>query len=367
MWHILVYSDIPHKYVRPFALHYFTDSRILPEQAFKLFERVLGEHSIDLGYGGEKPRYVGYELLPSLPLTGWVAVAIDGLRGLTYVGDVRGDVGALREHRLSNLFIDIDSKPYSDAEGMLLDAVDGLRDFRVFRTYAGYHIRSPQKFGSFGEQLEERKRRFDDINRIRIDRLYLENGLDFLVNTLFNAKCWIEDGGGIKCYEEKEVDVANISATRTVCMSISLPSLTIITSKGTVEVSGKTLKLVGRFSSKDAERIKTSVEDNFWEYAYAYTQQVDVKKRLADAYGKISSALARVIEKCDVRVESGVAVIHVPESLQQYVGRLIGKQGQNIRAVEAELGMRIRVERTCPPPEDVEMKKKLQELLRRVV
>jgi len=366
VWHILVYSDIPHKYVRPFALHYFTDSRILLEQAFKLFEQVLGEHSIDLGYGGEKPRYVGYELLPSLPLTGWVAVAIDGLRELVYVGDVRGDVGALREYRLSNLFIDID-KSIISAEEKVLDAIDGLDEFRVFRTYAGYHVRSPRKFNSFEEQLKERERRLDDMNRISIDRLYIKNGLDFLANTLFNAKCWIEDGGGIKCYEEKEVDVANISATRTVYMSVSLPSLTITTSKGTVEVSGKTLKLVGRFSSKDAERIKTSVEDNFWEYAYAYTQKVDIKKRLVDAYGKISSTLARIVEKCEVRVESGVVVIHVPESLQQYVGRLIGKQGQNIRAVEAELGVRIKISQTSPPPEDVAIRKRLQELLKRVV
>ena len=362
MWHILVYSDIPHKYVRPFALHYFTDRKPSPEQAFELFEKVMSEHR-ELGYDGERPRYVGYELLPSLSLTGWVAVAIDDLRGLAFVGDVRGDVGALREYRLSNLFIDIDNL---SAEKKVLDAVDGLDEFKVFKTHAGYHVRAPQKFNSFEEQLKERERRLDDINRISIDRLYIENGLDFLANTLFNSKCWVEDGD-IKCYEEKEVDVNSISATRTVYISINLPPITITTSRGTIEVSGKTLKLVGRFSSRDAKNIAMSIEDNLWEYTYKLRMQNDIKESVKNAYGKISPVLSLLIDKCDIRIENGVVTIHVPNDIATYVGRLIGKQGQNIRAVESELGVRIKISQSAPPPEDVELKKKLQDLLRRVV
>ncbi|MEM1876950.1 MAG: KH domain-containing protein [Ignisphaera sp.] len=359
VWHILVYSDIPHKYVRPFALHYFTDRKPSPEQAFELFKNIMNKHH-NLGYRGEKPNYVGYELLP-LTLSGWIAVALEGLEWLKYVGEVKGDVDALREYRLSNLFIDIDNSIIT-AEEKVLDAIEGLDQFKIFKTYAGYHVRSPRKFSSFEEQLKERERRLDDMNRIVIDRLYINNGLDFLANTLFNAKCWIEENG-IKCYEEKEVDVSNISTTRTVYMSINLPSLTITTSKGIVEVSGNELKLIGRFSSKDAKRIKSSIEDNFREYAYA---QADVKKRLIDAYEKLSRLLVRVIEKCDVRIENGVVMVYVPEQLQSHVGRLIGKQGANIKVAEAELGMRVRI-RTSPPPEDVEVKRKMQELLRRVV
>ncbi|MEM0497596.1 MAG: KH domain-containing protein, partial [Acidilobaceae archaeon] len=111
--------------------------------------------------------------------------------------------------------------------------------------------------------------------------------------------------------------------------------------------------------SKDAERIKTSIEDNFREYAYV---QADVKRRLIDAYGKISGLLVRVIEKCDVRIENGIVMIYVPEQMQNHVGRLIGRQGTNIRAVEAELGMRVQI-RTSPPPEDVELKRKMLRIL----
>ncbi|MEM1759437.1 MAG: KH domain-containing protein, partial [Thermofilaceae archaeon] len=62
----------------------------------------------------------------------------------------------------------------------------------------------------------------------------------------------------------------------------------------------------------------------------------------------------------------GAVVIQVPDSLTNYVGRLIGKQGQNIRAVESELGVRIRISQG-QLPEEVAMKRKLRELLKSVI
>ncbi|MEM3439395.1 MAG: KH domain-containing protein [Candidatus Bathyarchaeia archaeon] len=120
----------------------------------------------------------------------------------------------------------------------------------------------------------------------------------------------------------------------------------------------------GHFGYEEANKIAQSIEDNFWEYSFKLRGTEDVKTRVSKAYYKFSPTLASILEKCDVFLKGGEVVIHVPDPLKQFVGRLIGRQGANIRAVEAELGIRVKILQSSPPPEEVELKKKLQMLLR---
>ncbi len=380
MWHIMVYSSgFDYQYSRPYAVHIFTDKKLPPEEAFRLAEEILTKTFPRWSDDDDELKYVGYENIPSVSVNGLYYV-VTKLDVDDFEFEVEGVVStvppelalAIEEYRRRYVTLDYDDD-YDYTRARLLDALEylselGCRSIRVSRTQHGYHVRAelPSPL-PLEEILNIRRKLGEDSARVSVDKAYMEKGLGFLTNLLFNEKCWIE-GSEIKCYEEKEIDTSSITTIRAETISIPLPTMRIELPKGVVEVDGRYIKFVGRFTAKEAKRIAMSIEDNLWEYAYARkTSDDDIKAKLVKAYGKISSFLARLIEKCDVRVENGVVVIHVPESLQQYVGRLIGKQGANIRAVESELGMRIRIERTSPPPEDVELRRKLQELLKRLM
>ncbi|MEM4592327.1 MAG: KH domain-containing protein [Sulfolobales archaeon] len=376
MWHIMVYSSgFDYQYSRPYAVHIFTDKKLPPEEAFRLAEEILTK-TFPRWSKNDELKYVGYENIPvDMNIDGfyYVATKLDVDDFEFKVKGVASTVPpelalAIEEYRKRFITLDYDDDEDS-TRARLLDALEYLAELgcrtRVFRTQRGYHVRAelPSPL-SLEKILETREELDEDYPRISVDKAYMKKSLGFLTNLLFNSKCWVT-ANTIECYEEKEIDASSITTVRVETISIPLPAMKIELPKGTIEIDGKQIKFIGRFTARDVRNIAMSIEDNLWEYAYARkTSDDDIKAKLVKAYGKISSFLARLIEKCDVRVENGVVVIHVPESLQQYVGRLIGKQGANIRAVESELGMRIRIERTSPPPEDVAIRKRLQELLK---
>lgn len=379
MWHIMVYSrGFESAYHHPYAVHLFASGSLSPGEAFKIAEDVLVKHFPEWVKLGERLVYVGYEYLPiDLPGSVHYYVAVK----LEYAGFGRFEVvssastvpqhlaSAVEGYRRKWVTLDYDHD-IDETKVLLLDVLDCFSGARVFKTRRGYHVRAelPSPL-ELSEILEVRSKLNDDFRRVALDKAYLRSGFGFLTNLLFNAKCWVA-GGSIECYEEKEVDTAALTAVRVETLSIPLPPMKLSLPKGTVEISGREVRFVGSFTRRDVESIVKSIEDNLWEYSRTYVHRAkdeDIKTKVAKAYEKISPSLARVVKECDVKIEDGTVVIHIPQHLQQHVGRLIGKQGANIRAVEAELGVRIKISQTSPPPEDVEMKKKLQELLRRVV
>ncbi|MEM4584182.1 MAG: KH domain-containing protein [Ignisphaera sp.] len=392
MWHIMIYSaDVWSEYSHPYVVHLFTSEKPSPEEAFRIAEEILSKAFPE--WEKEKNmRYVGYEYLPlnlppeadksyvaiSLIHTGWRKFDIANI-----VSTVPQSLAsAIEEYRKRFITLDYDDNVFTLP--FVIDAIDYLKNemncknVKVYKTHRGHHIRAePLSPLSFDELMKIREKLNDDYNRLVLDELYINKSLSFLANLLFNSKCWIEipilseelaagKQPTLKCYEEKEIDPSTLSIERIAHISINLPKMRIELPKGVVEIDEKRIKFIGRFTERDVKTITTSIEDNFWEYAYVLRKQEDIKKKIKNAYRKISPFLASLINDCEVRLEDGVAVIHVPDNLSKYVGRLIGKQGQNIKAVESELGIKIKISQG-QIPEEVAMKKKLRELLKSVI
>ncbi|MEM4619875.1 MAG: KH domain-containing protein [Ignisphaera sp.] len=390
MYHIMIYSaDVLSEYTHPYVVHLFTSEKPSPEEAFKIAEEILTKHFPK--WEKNSLRYVGYEYLPlnlpseanksyvaiSLAHTGWNRFDIAEIISTV----PQSLVPVIEEYRKKWINLDYDNGVLTLP--FVVDAIDYLKNemncksIKVYETYRGHHIRaellSPL---SFDELMKIREKLNDDYNRLVLDELYIKKSLSFLTNLLFNSKCWIEipilpeelaagKQPTLKYYEEKEISPESISVERIELVSINLPTMKIELPKGNVEIEGKRIRFVGRFTSKEAKLIATSIEDNLWEYAYALRKRDDIKEKVKNAYRKISPFLASLINECDVKIEEGIIVIHVPDNLSNYIGRLIGKQGQNIKAVEGELGMKIKIIQG-QIPEEVELRKRLRELLKSI-
>ncbi|MEM1672879.1 MAG: KH domain-containing protein [Archaeoglobaceae archaeon] len=380
MYHVMVYSrGFDSEYEHPYAVHLFIHKKPSPDEAFKIAEEILNKHFPEWRkYDRSGLAYVGYEYIP-LPTEAemsYVAIAF-GYAGWSKVdiSDVVSTVpqqlaSSIEEYRKRFVTLDYDDD-YVATRASIIDALDYLTELgcnaRVFKTHRGYHVRaelpSPQPLDKI---FEVRRRLNEDHSRIAIDRAYIEISMGFLTNLLFNSKCWVEFSTNIlKCYDEEEISPESITTERIEHTSLKLPKMQITLPKGVVEIDEGQVKFVGRFTERDVKAIATSIEDNLWEYAYALGKRDDIKEKVKNAYRKISPFLATLINDCDTSLSGGVVLLRVPRHLQQYVGRLIGKQGQNIRAVEGELGMKVRIIQPEEQlPEEVAMKRRLQDLLK---
>ncbi|MEM2294161.1 MAG: KH domain-containing protein [Nitrososphaerota archaeon] len=378
-WHIMVYSrDLLDIYSHPYAFHLFTSSKPSPSEAFKVAGEILSKAFPDWGKDErEYLAFVGYEGLPlSLPPEAegmYVAAKFRaGLReDVQLVSTVPSMFASVISHyRSQQLTLDFDEK--SDyARANVIDVVNALSEksinFKVYETYRGYHIRAQLPSPLPLEEIIKLRRELgDDPSRLSVDSVYLKHGCGFLTNLLFNEKYWRDsDRTDLQRTTEVEIDLGSITVEYDWTISLILPSTSITTNKGTIKVEKKRVIFNGNFGMQEMQRIVKSIEDNFWEYSFYLKQEQDVKTKLLLAYGRISPFLSKVISKCEITVRPDTVTIHVPDSLSTHVGRLIGKQGVNIRTVESELGIRIKISQTSPP-EDVEMKRRLQDLLRRV-
>ncbi|MEM2502370.1 MAG: KH domain-containing protein, partial [Acidilobaceae archaeon] len=282
MYHIMVYNHGLRIYSYPYAVHIFTSKKLSPKDAFKLADEILSKH-----YPKWRDRanlaYVGYEELPlsfSFDTNPYVAVEMSIDDNITYV-DIVSTVPAelakaIENYRRKWLTLDYDCKSMI-CKAKLINALNQIKNFRVYETYRGYHVRAllPRTL-SLEEIIEMRKRLGDDEMRIIIDKIYIDKNMAFLTNLLFNEKCWV-DGNEMRCSAETE----------------------------------------------------TSLDNIITEY---------MKERLIEAYGKISLSLSEIVKKSDVKVVNNTIVIKTDEA-----GRLIGKQGINVRTVEKELGVKVRI------------------------
>ncbi|MEM2498059.1 MAG: KH domain-containing protein [Candidatus Nezhaarchaeales archaeon] len=383
-WHVMVYSrGLVHEYSHPYAVHIFTSRKPSPDEAFRRAEEILLKSFPERGEDErEKEReylaYVGYEELPlSLPpeaegtyVASKFCVSVQ-IKEVQLVSTVpRSFAGALEEHRSKQFTLDFDEKG-DFTKALLIDALNALRgkcsSVKVYETHRGYHLRS-QLISPLPleEILKVRRELRDDYCRIDIDKHYLRSGFGFLTNLLFHEKYWRDEpNGALQSTVETEINPEEITVKLDLFVP-GLPKTSFTLLQGRVEVEGEKVIFEGRFGLKEAEAIVKSIKDNYWEYTLNRPQEADVKERVFKAYHRISPRLLLVLEKCEVSFSDGTVTIRVPEELSGHVGRLIGKQGQNVKAVEAELGVKVKIVQTSPPPEGVEMKARLKDLLRRV-
>ena len=381
MWHVMVYSRGFAMYSRPFAVHLLTPGKPGPEEAFRAAEHILESTFPGWRSGRDYLAYVGYEELhleAEPARSAYVAVQFhigEGIEGVQAVSTVPPSLAAaVEEYRKAWLTLDLDDKSeYGKAK--LIDVVDRLRadglPLKVYETHRGFHVRArlPEP-RPLREILELRRELWDDSFRVRIDEAYLGSGLGFLTNLLFNEKHWRDTpGGSLQRTVEVEVDPERIT------VEFKLPSAaafkcSIETDRGIIEVDGAIL-FRGRFGLRQMEMIRTSIEDNFWEYGYAYatasSNAYATASSIRAAYRRVSPYLASLLDKCVITLEEGAVVVHAPDN--DTAARLIGWQGANVRLVEREVGLRIKivVPQTLPEPPEVEMKRRLQELLKALV
>jgi len=378
----MVYSrGLESAYSHPYAVHIFTSHKLSPDKVFERAEEILSKAFPDWGKDKrEYLAYIGYENISlSIPPEAEDTYVAAKFKISTRVEDIQlistvppTLASAISSYRSEQLTLDFDEK--SDyAKANLIDVLNDLSEkginFKVYETHRGYHVRAklPNSL-SLEEILGMREKYKDDYARLRIDSHYLRHGFGFLTNLLFNEKYWRDSpDSGLHHTIEVEVNPEKITVTCKRSTYLNFPELSIDLPKGSIKVYGNTILFEGHFGNREMNRVVQSVEDNLWEYAYAQKSQSNIINSLIATYRKISPTLSMALEKCKISFSDGVIVIHVPENLSPLVGRLIGKQGQNIRAVETELGIKIRISQSSPPPEDVEMKRKLQDLLRRVV
>jgi transcription antitermination factor NusA-like protein len=78
----------------------------------------------------------------------------------------------------------------------------------------------------------------------------------------------------------------------------------------------------------------------------------DLKENLREAYYEIHPFLGLVIDKCEVSRVGHIVCIKVPDEFKQFVGRLIGKEGRNVKNVSQKIGVPIKITSESKPPED---------------
>ncbi|MEM1793099.1 MAG: KH domain-containing protein [Thermofilaceae archaeon] len=315
-WHIRVYSRGMEDYVAHYhSFHLFTNTPINPKEAIKRAEGVLPPFAL-LGLVR-----VEYEKLPFNVSGCHVAFA----RGTVISSTVPdGLAQGLQELREKTLTLKYHKSPLDVTR--MLGALNSLRErgveCRVYEAGEYYHVYAQLPIPlPLGEIMKMREGLEDDPVRLEVDKMYLAAGLEYLANSLPSE--YFEFYNGSLLYNGREVEV-------------SVDSITV--------------------NLEPARPVETPPP-----------KEVDMKEKIAEAYKKISLRLWGTILACQVTVDGDTVTIHVPEWQKDFVGRLIGKGGANVRAVEAELGVRIKIVSSSPPPPEAEMRRKLQDLLKRVV
>jgi len=364
----MVFTELKYSYSYFYshALHIFSRNVFAPYLAFEMARNEIQKHfSRDVN-----PVYVGRERLP-IDVSEDYHVIVE-FKGEDSAGNFYCNVPdslaeQILKYRMSFLTLDFDGDDnYNRAK--VIDVVDDFPDAQIFKTHRGYHVRV--KFDvekKFEELIELRKNYGEDYSRIRIDMAYHKSGLTFLTNFLFNEKYWYEDGKIMQSIEQP-VSITSISTVRTSFLSFKLPKTSFTLPRGTVEIDGDKAVFNGFFSKRDVERISRSIEDNLWEYSLTYDKALDLKERIFQAYRKINPLLAFIVQMSEVRFEGGKVILKVPKQHFRDIGRLIGKNGSVIKAVEQEVGVKISIEHEgMQTPEEVILKKKLQTLLEKLI
>ncbi|MEM2058795.1 MAG: hypothetical protein QXO76_11175, partial [Thermoproteota archaeon] len=151
-WHIMVYSrGLESAYTHPYAVHFFTDNKMPPDEAFKRAEEILLKAFPEWGKDGDEYlAYVGYEELPlSLPpeAEGVVAAKFNidvGVKDVKAISTVPPALAkTLEDYRSRQLTLDVDSKS-DHAKAKLIDTLNSLsfQGIKLYETHRGYHVRA---------------------------------------------------------------------------------------------------------------------------------------------------------------------------------------------------------------------------------
>lgn len=354
MYHVLVFSG--NSYTHSVAVHLLTRRKPTPQEAMRTAE----ELSSSFREEGDCFTCVGYERLPIEGDEGFVAVELVCEKVARRVVDVDEELASrLEALRLSRLTLDYDDP---NEFYYVADVLEKYPEARVYRTYRGFHVRVAKSFTSFDDLLWERAVFRDDLRRCKIDRGYVDCGLGYLANVLFDEKWWVDDAGGLVGFSEVEVSASGLRFKGEFTLDFVVEGQVdlgdvVAVLQPCVETTIVTVE--GFFTSKRLSEVREELKRRF----RAERLRQKAVPMVVSAYRELGIDL---IDKCRLSVEGdGRVVVVVPRELARYTGRLIGKGGVNVRTVEAKTGVRVAVE-SEEIPEEEEMRRKLKSMLRSI-
>lgn len=264
-------------------------------------------------------------------------------------------LNALATFKSNRITIDYDVYDIYYAVKWVSDVLDIIPDipfenYVFLKTHRGAHLRGIlTKSLSFDEKIELRKRLWDDEKRIIFDEYLFSLGFEGLTDLLFNFKCW-KNGE----YTEQPMFIDEVS------IEFELPKLEF----ENYTIFERKIQFKKSVYIVDAVKTKKLVEKEYREFAERYRKEVHAKDNILKAY--IDIGLGHVISKCEIKVEDGKVTVKVPKCLSEYTGRLIGRNGANVKFAEERVGLPITI---IPEyiPESFLLKNRLKNLYEKLV
>jgi len=316
--------------------------------------------------------YVGVEILP-FKGEGEVIIEINqGVATVTKNTVPDSVMLKLKEYRSSRLTIDIDT-PYIPLD--VLRKVYSISSTPHFvKTRSGYHIIIPlQKAMTFDEKIKVRRELGDDEERIKYDLELAKLNLHGLTEILFDYKWW---SGETRFHKWRHVHIEEVSKLGK--LPFKLPKMEVL--HGLVKIDGNKVILEG-FKVKDAERIFISIQDNLWEYAIRNEKEEKetLEERLFSMVEQVYGVSFAMKLKMEIRMgfidiisDGETLILYLKGDSQKLAGRLIGKQGANVKALSSKLGLKVKIltEKEVKPPErneHEELRRRLENVLKTLV
>ncbi|MEM3506693.1 MAG: KH domain-containing protein [Candidatus Bathyarchaeia archaeon] len=365
MYHGLIYCS--EKLYSGFLFHFFTNQETYDDW-LSLADKLIKKHSEEAEF-----RYMGLEYLPlSLKEDAYFLLKRD--RNDILLLDKHGEINEeeIIRFKSKRATVDIDvgaesMKSYFGDSCLFSyiqrffdkkSSLPPLEDYNFYRTHAGMHIRlNFSKPLTFEEKITIRKLLGDDYERRRYDELFKYNGYEALTDLLFNKKYFINENQYLWGREEALF-------IKALPLPYNLPASAYTKYSKNVDVENRYLVLEKSMTPMEAvltfNKIKNDPE---LIRIYREKQQLEeLRYKIIDTYREIDSRLADFLYSCEFKLINGVVIISVGESGSSLVGRLIGKQGRNINAIQQRVGIRIRIEQPKLPKE-VEQRQKLKEMI----
>lgn len=178
------------------------------------------------------------------------------------------------------------------------------------------------------EADQEIKQRRNELQYMEQRLLQREETLDRKENNLDHKQQLLEDEKGKIDARLKEIDTLELAVKEK--------------EKGIV----KELENVAKLSKEEAKKqLITAIEDEANKEAGAYLRELENKTR-DEAEQKAREIITLAIQKCATDQTSEVTVSSVSLPNEEMKGRIIGREGRNIRAIEAATGVDLIVDDT---------------------
>lgn len=272
LWHIVVYSRaLKEKLHYPlYAVHIISNKKLNVDSALFLAEVLLAKTFPDWWKNKDDPEvelaYVGYELLPidvSINAPSFVVLKFkrsswSRIYDIEYASNVpQSLISIIEDYRRKYLTLDYyygykapgygvcfgnDCKEYRKARIIdLLNKYSNVDVRKLYKTYNVY-IKLDEPM-TLDDILSKRNSLHDNFARVKLDEVYLDFGLGFLTNYLFNEiyvvknvynKLIVDFEKNIEHYVEEKISPEELYHEHRIKLDTRLPPMSLKTNKGLI-------------------------------------------------------------------------------------------------------------------------------------